>query len=156
LTLPTGIDRLRASPLASEIEFLTARSRAIGSSIGNQFLAEQGLKVRSYSVLALACGGLRASQKELAEFLRLDPSQIVSMVDDLEKQGLVSREPDPGDRRSKVIVATPAGETRYRSAAVAARAAEDLALRALSKSERLQLGELLQKVAFLATPESDG
>jgi hypothetical protein len=39
---------------------------------------------------------------------------------------------------------------------VAARAAEDLALRALSKSERLQLGELLQKVAFLATPESDG
>lgn len=137
-----------ASELTSEIEFLNARARSIGSAVGNRLLSDLGLRVRSYSVLALACGGLGPTQRQLAEFLRLDPSQIVALVDELEAAGLVRREPDPTDRRSKVIVATDAGEARYREAAKLTRRAEDIALAVLSPAERDQLRSLLEKVAF--------
>lgn len=141
-------DRLLASPLTREIEFLNARARAIGSTLANAMLQEVGLRVRSYSVLTLSCGGLGPTQRQLAEFLRLDPSQIVSLVDELERAGLVRRETDPTDRRSKVIVATEEGErVRKRAAEIAARA-EDLALAALTAAERRQLRELMTKVAF--------
>lgn len=139
---------LMASGLARDIEFLAARARSIGTLITNAHLAGLDLRVRSYSVLALACGGLSPTQRELAEFLRLDPSQIVSIVDQLENDGLVVRKTDPADRRSKIIVATEAGEARYSEAVVAARAGENEALAALSPSEREDLRTLLHKVAF--------
>jgi hypothetical protein len=53
----TGIERLESTELAAEIEFLTARARSIGSGRANQLLADLDLKVRSYSVLSLACSG---------------------------------------------------------------------------------------------------
>jgi DNA-binding MarR family transcriptional regulator len=147
-------DRLQDSGLAREIEFLNARARSIGSGIANELLQEHGLRVRSYSVLALACGGLRPTQRQLAEFLRLDPSQIVALVDELETAALVQREPDPTDRRSKVIVATTAGESRYASARAATARAEDLALSALTPAERTQLRTLMTKIAFAPTGPS--
>ena len=142
------VDRLAASPLTGEIEFLNARAHALGSALANGMLREVGLRVRSYSVLTLSCGGLRPTQRQLAEFLRLDPSQIVSLVDELESAGLVRRETEPADRRSKVIVATRDGERiRARAARLTARA-EDVALAALSSAERDQLRTLLAKVAI--------
>ena len=108
-TAGNGLERLYTTDLASEIEFLTARARSLGSGRANNMLAELDLKVRSYSVLSLACSGQNPSQRELADFLSLDPSQIVALVDQLEKRGAVTREADPRDRRSKVIAPTPAG-----------------------------------------------
>jgi DNA-binding MarR family transcriptional regulator len=140
--------RLQDSGLAREIEFLNARARSIGSAIANDLLQAHGLRVRSYSVLALACGGLRPTQRQLAEFLRLDPSQIVALVDELEAAGLVRREPDPGDRRSKVIVATESGESTYARARIETGKAEDAALAALTPAERTVLRELMTKIAF--------
>lgn len=145
---PMTSDRLRDSALAREIEFLNARARSIGSALANELLLEFGLRVRSYSVLALACGGLRPTQRQLAEFLRLDPSQIVALVDELESAGLVRREPDPGDRRTKVVVATAEGEQRYVGAQAATARAEDVALSGLTAAERATLRELMTKVAF--------
>lgn len=142
------LDRLQASGLANEIEFLNARARSIGSAITNDLLHEHGLRVRSYSVLALACGGLNPSQRHLAEFLRLDPSQIVALVDELESAGLVRRDSDPTDRRSKIVVATGAGEDLYVRARQATSRAESIALSGLTSDERTQLRALLTKVAF--------
>lgn len=141
-------DRMQDSALAHEIEFLNARARSIGSALANDLLSEHGLRVRSYSVLALACGGVRPTQRQLAEFLRLDPSQIVALVDELESGGLVRRETDPTDRRSKVIVATDAGEERYAAARAATARAEEIALSALTPAERVQLRTLMAKIAF--------
>lgn len=148
-------ERLRSARLAQEIEFLAARSRSIGSAIANRRLGQHGLKVRSYSVLALASDGVGPSQKELADFLRLDPSQIVAIVDELEAAGLVRRDPDPLDRRSRIIAATSAGLARYELASRSARDAEDDALATLSTAERDLLRELLRKTAF-ADPGGDG
>ncbi len=140
--------RLQSTDLATEIEFLMARARALGTSKANEQLAALNLKARSYAVLALACSDSRPSQRELAEFLSLDASQIVALVDGLESRGLVVREPDTSDRRSNVIVGTPEGVALYERAVSVVSAAEGKSLGSLSETERDQLRELLARVAF--------
>ena len=144
----TGIERLYSSELANETEFLAARARSVGSRRANEDLASLDLKVRSYSVLSLACSGLNPSQRELAEFLFLDPSQIVALVDQLEKRGAVKRKADPRDRRSNIITPTAAGKRLYAQAAAVVQTAGEAALSALSPAERNQLRDLLRRVAF--------
>ncbi|GAA1349166.1 MarR family transcriptional regulator [Arthrobacter koreensis] len=143
-----GIERLYSSDLANETEFLAARARSVGSRRANEHLAALDLKVRSYSVLSLACSGLNPSQRELAEFLFLDPSQIVALVDQLEKRGAVKRKADPRDRRSNIITPTAAGKRLYAQAAAVVQGAGEASLGALSPAERNQLRDLLRRVAF--------
>lgn len=147
-TLSVEPDALATSELAFEIEFLTARARSIGIARANAALLPLALKVRSYSVLALACTGQSPSQRELAEFLVLDPSQIVALVDELERRGLVSRETNPRDRRAKGICATDAGRDLYARARAIVQQAETESLNGLDDAERLQLRELLRRIAF--------
>ena len=143
-----GNDRLRDSSLAGDLSFLLARSNALSLAAGNVALARHGLRARSYSVLALAAGDTRPSQRELAEFLRLDPSQVVSLVDDLEARGLVRRASDPADRRTNVVTATAEGRAHFEAAQVAARTAEQELHSALTVEEREQLTSLLRTIAF--------
>ncbi|GAA1969320.1 MarR family winged helix-turn-helix transcriptional regulator [Microbacterium deminutum] len=140
--------RLADTDLADEIEFLLARARSIGTSRANAALGAFNLKVREYSVLSLACSGLDPSQTELASFLRLDASQVVSIVDALEDRGLVVRARAEGDRRAKTIAATAAGRDLYTLAYEAARTEEARSLAPLTATERSQLRSLLRKVAL--------
>ncbi len=143
-----GAGRLSASSLTADVSFLLARANALSFAAGNVALAAHGLRARSYSVLALAAGGIRPSQREIADFLRLDPSQVVALVDDLQRHGLVEREPDPVDRRANVVVATAAGRELYAEASADALDAEEELHGALDPAQRAQLAELLRIVAF--------
>jgi DNA-binding MarR family transcriptional regulator len=49
------------------------------------------------------------SQRELADCLRYDASNITGIVDGLERRGLVERQVDPTDRRVRRIVVTEDG-----------------------------------------------
>ncbi|MGO4857892.1 MarR family winged helix-turn-helix transcriptional regulator [Arthrobacter sp. 2MCAF14] len=144
-------DGLLASPLVNETEFLAARTLSIGTARANAMLAPLELKVRSYSVLALACTPNPPSQRELADFLCLAPSQIVTLVDGLELRGLVERLNDQSDRRSRAIRATGSGRRLYKRASETVRKAEDISLRELSAEEREQLRSLLRRTAFTPT-----
>ncbi|SJN11746.1 Transcriptional regulator, MarR family [Leucobacter sp. 7(1)] len=104
--------------------------------------------MRSYPVLALVCDDLRPTQRELADFLRLDPSQIVALIDDLEGRGLVERQQDPRDRRSKVLVPTPEGRLVYAAAHAAVQSEPAGSFAELSAHERDTLTELLRRLAF--------
>ncbi len=140
--------RFGASDLAQETEFLLARARAAGTGHANSRLLTLGLKARSYAVLSLAASGLEPTQRELAEFLSLDASQIVALVDHLEKTQLVERHPAPTDRRTNVIVATAKGMEMYARAREVAQATEAESLAALSDSEREELRRLLSKITL--------
>lgn len=145
--VPTS-GRLEGSALTEDTSFLLARANALALAAGNEALAAHGLKARSYSVLALAAEDSRPSQRELAEFLRLDPSQVVALVDELQRRGLVVREPDPSDRRANVVVATEAGRALHQRAQHAARSAQRRLHAGLSEAQRDQLAELLRLLAF--------
>ena len=134
--------------LFDDLSFLLARSNALSLAAGNAALRAHGLRVRSYSVLALAAGGRRPSQRELAELLRLDPSQVVALVDELQARELVIRQPDPGDRRANVVTATDEGTALYARATVSVAGAQEDVFSSLSPEERSHLTTLLRSVAI--------
>ncbi len=140
--------RLVGAALADQTSFLIARANARSLALGNAALAPLGLKVRSYSVLALAAGDERPSQRDLAAFLRLDPSQVVSLVDDLESRGLVERVPDPSDRRTNAVVATPSGDRLAAQAREALDRAGERVFEGLNEDDQRELASLLRRVAF--------
>lgn len=144
--------RLAESSISTDIGFLLAKLHAAGSVLNNAALAEFGLKERSYSVLALACGNLGPTQRELAEFLSLDPSQIVALIDELQQRGLVERKPGPSDRRQKLVSATKAGRTLHTAAQKAAQAAESRQLVMLTGEEVASLRSILCKAVWSGDP----
>jgi DNA-binding MarR family transcriptional regulator len=86
------------------------------------------------------------SQRELAESLHFDASNITDIVDRLEARGLVVRTVDPDDRRIRRIVRTPEGEALRRRALDEALATAPT-VAPLSASEQRTLCELLGKIA---------
>lgn len=144
--------RLAESSISTDIGFLLAKLHAAGSVLNNAALAEFGLKERSYSVLALACGSLGPTQRELAEFLSLDPSQIVALIDELEQRGLVERRPGISDRRQKLVAATTVGRTLHAAARKATQAAEAQQLGMLTGEEVDSLRFILRKAVWSGKP----
>ncbi|MFI5913597.1 MarR family winged helix-turn-helix transcriptional regulator [Dactylosporangium sp. NPDC051541] len=53
--------------------------------------------------------GQPMTMRELAALLQTDAPYMTVVVDDLEKRGLVRREPHPSDRRAKLVIPTDRG-----------------------------------------------
>jgi DNA-binding MarR family transcriptional regulator len=86
------------------------------------------------------------SQQALAERLHTQPSRVVTMVDALERRGLVERRPNPDDRRARELYLTEEGRKVLASAFKQASQLEQRLCAALSAAERKQLLELLHRV----------
>jgi DNA-binding MarR family transcriptional regulator len=86
------------------------------------------------------------SQRELAESLHFDASNVTDIVDRLEARGLVERTVDPSDRRVRRVVVTPAGEALRRKAFEEAMATAP-SLTTLTAAEQRTLCTLLGKIA---------
>jgi len=87
------------------------------------------------------------SQQELSTRLRIHPSRLVAILDNLERRGLVERRPNPDDRRLYSLHLTADGGEILGRIGKVAREHQDALLAALSSEERAELGGLLQKVA---------
>jgi DNA-binding MarR family transcriptional regulator len=136
-----------AAPITDDIGFLLSRVSGLFARATNEVLAGHGLRVRSYSVLLLAAdadGGL--SQRELADVLGLDPSQVVLLVDDLTAAGLVERHPSPADRRTKLVAATSAGRIVRDAAAADVGAVRARKLASLAAGEQRDLHQMLSRL----------
>ncbi|MFF0202834.1 MarR family winged helix-turn-helix transcriptional regulator [Streptomyces sp. NPDC005017] len=83
--------------------------------------------------------------RKLAQRLKCEPSNVTGIVDRLEARGLVSRQPDPADRRVKVAVVTEEGRGVARSLRESLRFARE-PLAGLSVEERVSLRGLLQRM----------
>jgi DNA-binding MarR family transcriptional regulator len=141
--------------LADDVGFLLSRASGLVVRATNEALAPGGLRVRQYSVLVLACqAGEGISQRDLAAELGLDPSQIVLLVDELARVGLVERRPSPLDRRTKLVAATSSGRRLRRRAAVDAASAVGQQLSVLSTGEQDTLRSLLQRVIGAADAQA--
>jgi DNA-binding MarR family transcriptional regulator len=114
------------------------------------------LKPRQFQILALLHdhGGL--AQRELMHTLGVDPSILVTLLNPLEADGLVTRQRDPEDRRRHLVTLTPAGKRRLASAARAQKHTEDELFASLDADQREQLGALLLALreGLAADPES--
>jgi len=77
-------------------------------------LAERGASLWNWVLLKEAASAEGASQRELAQHMRIEPPTLVGHLDKLAQDGLVERRPDPDDRRVVRVVVTPAGHERLR------------------------------------------
>ncbi|WP_206340125.1 MarR family winged helix-turn-helix transcriptional regulator [Blastococcus litoris] len=134
-------------PLADDLGFLLSRASGQVVRVTNAALADHGLRVRQYSVLALACeteDGI--SQREVAAVLGLDPSQVVLLVDELAAAGLVERQAPEGDRRTRLVVATARGRGVREAARQDADAAVEGPLGLIGEAERERLRDVLTRI----------
>ena len=112
--------------------------------------AEQ-MRFPHFSILACLDEFGSASQREISDRLRLDPSDLVAFVDWLEEVGFVRRRRDQRDRRRYAVDLTPAGRRGLRMRARAAELMNAELFGALDPDERERLRRLLLKAVSSKT-----
>lgn len=136
-------------PFADDLGFLLSRASGVVARSASEVLAPLGLRVRSYTVLTFAAeDDSGVTQRSLAATMALDPSQIVALVDELEQRGLVTRAPDPADRRNKLIVATEEGNSVREEARRLVRQSQEAYFADLPQHQLDELRQALRQVAF--------
>jgi DNA-binding MarR family transcriptional regulator len=108
---------------------------------------------RARLLLALQCQG-SCKMNEVSAWLEVTPRNVTKLVDGLEAEGLVVREPHPNDRRATLLRLTDEGLRVCRESALADRAAVVWLFERLSPGERRNLARILHKL--LDALESEG
>jgi len=109
---------------------------------------------RGYLVLLAASEDNGQSQLAIARRLGVDKTVMTYLVDALVAEGLVQREPDPSDRRIRLLVLTDAGRTRLDSARAEISAVEERLLSALTGDDAQRFRSLLATIAGSASAPS--
>ena len=115
--------------------FVDARLSAVGLSLP---------RLAALDRLMRAGGSLPLGQ--LAERLACVKSNVTQLVDRLDADGLVTREPDPNDRRSRLAVITDAGRAAYEKGSAIHRDAEQQLFGHLSAADAANLTLIIDKL----------
>lgn len=78
----------------------------------SQGLAIHKLSMQEWAVLGHVVASARLPQAQVAEILGVESPLATTLVNSLEKKGLVARTSDLADRRAKVITATAKGKAK--------------------------------------------
>ena len=87
-----------------------------------------------------------AIQRDIAQMSRTSAASVSSLLQGLERRGLVERRTEDGDERSKRVYATPAGVELIAGFDTAMAAADETILAPLDQAERATLHALLTKI----------
>lgn len=108
-----------------------------------------GIRVRHFLVLAMLSTSESLSQQEMADYLLLDPTLMVGLVDDLEARGFCERARDPRDRRRYRVRVTEDGRALHRRARALADAVGDDVFARLPDGE---LGTVVRAIGRVMEP----
>ncbi len=112
----------------------------------NEELAAEGITYRQGQVLAwLALDGDLA-QCDLAERMSVEPPSLVPVLDRMERDGLISRDCCPNDRRRKVIRPTVAAKPLWSRVVKCANRVRGRSVRGLNASQEKALLQSLRHV----------
>jgi DNA-binding MarR family transcriptional regulator len=151
---PPGSPGLHAA-LTRHTGYLISR---VGFFAQRQFtrrLETLGLTPRMWGALNVLDAEGAVSQQELGRSIGMDPSTMVSTIDELETRGLVERRRHPSDRRAHALHMTDAGRATLRRGRVLAREAQNELLSPLDEDERGLLHDMLLRIAQAASEVSD-
>ena len=112
----------------------------------NEELAPLGITYRQVQILAALLAQGQASQTELAETLRIEPSGVVRLLDRMERAGWIQRESDPIDRRRKIVRPTDKALPVWREIKERALAARRRGLHGISDEQVVATREVLRQI----------
>jgi DNA-binding MarR family transcriptional regulator len=121
-------------------------ARATGYRLA-EALAALDMRTHEFAVLHHLQQAGPLSQQELGSALRINPSNLVGLLDALEGDRLIVRPRDPADRRRHIVELTAEGQRRLAEAKHAVAAAEHDLLAPLTEGERVQLNDFLERLA---------
>jgi len=105
---------------------------------------------RGYQILTAAAGEPPRNQGAIAEDLGIDRTVLTYLIDDLERLDLVARQPDPADRRSRLVVATTEGRATWQRLQDELRRVEAHVLSPLPAADAASFLALLSQLACQA------
>ncbi|MFI6996706.1 MarR family winged helix-turn-helix transcriptional regulator [Nocardia sp. NPDC050175] len=139
--MTTTSPRLRALPSRLLSQAATHSDRLVSDG-----LAQIGARKWHYAVLATLADTGPASQAEMSRRTGIYRSDMVAVLNELERDGYAQRVPDPDDQRRNVITLTKAGTKRLHELdAVLADLQQEL-LTPLTATQREQLAALLTQL----------
>jgi MarR family transcriptional repressor of mepA len=120
---------------------------------GEEWIRERELSHPQSFVLGYLVQNPGAIQRDIAEVTRTSAASVSSLLQGLERRGLVERRSDVDNERVKRVYATAEGAALIAGFAAAMAAADETILAPLDESERATLHALLSKVtAVLPQP----
>lgn len=134
-------------PRNGSAAFLLAQLGAYASGQFAKRLEPLGFTPAHAGIFRIIAAGPGLSQQELAAKLGMYASRLVAVIDDLEKRGLIERQPSNSDRRLYALHLTKSGKDQLSAIGVIAREHGRDLLDGLSDEERSTLTALLERVA---------
>ena len=121
--------------LAALVSRLARRLRAAEEPV----LERAGLTMWEYVTLSRLSLGPAGSQQALARTMGYDKTRLIALLDGLEQRELITRAPEPPDRRAHIVRITPAGRRHLKAAQRGIRALEAELLAPLPEADRKTL-----------------
>lgn len=137
----TAPERLRNLP-----SWLLTQTAHHAHRLVTEGMSEAGARGYHYRLLAALEESGPSSQATLGRRSAIHLSDLVATINELADRDLVSREPDPADRRRNVITITPAGRRQLKRLDKQIARIQDDLLAPLSGPEREQLTGLLSRL----------
>ena len=136
-----------ATPPFRSVAFMLSSLGYAVSRRFHQVLEPLELEPGEFALLRAVAASEGEPQNALAERLRISPSWMVAIVDDLEIRELLERRPHARDRRVRNLHLTAAGRKLLKQAERKAQQFDRQVTDPLSEAEVEQLFDLLQRVA---------
>jgi DNA-binding MarR family transcriptional regulator len=112
----------------------------------NETLRPHGLRMISFSALALIGAHERLRQSKLAELLTIEPPNLVVILDELDRAGLIEKTRAMADRRAYELGLTEKGATVLARARKDVEAHDRRMTRTIDASDREALVRMLEQV----------
>src|SRR5215469_13215253 len=113
-------------------------------------LAAHGLSMWEYVALSQLGREPAPTQLALAQAIDYDKTRLIQLLDGLEQSGLLTRVPDPADRRARILQLTPHGQAQLTATRTDIRKMETQLLGELSPTEQQTLLSVLPRLAQLS------
>ena len=127
------------------VHTLLARTAHAARNYLRPYLSRLGLSYGQPKLLRCLSTLGACSQRQLADACEVDPSAICRMLDSMERDGLLTRRPDPGDRRTGVVSLTDRGREAFRQWEEQCAELENQMLEGFTEEERKALSDLLAR-----------
>ena len=125
---------------------LSVASNRVSGLIARAYQARFGLTIQEWRIIAVLGAGEALTAQGLCEATAMDKVTVSRAIRALDARGLLTRTPNPADKRASDVSLTQDGEAIYAEVAPLALAYEAALLEGFTPDERHRLTALLQKL----------